>query len=116
VHRTGEWLPFPAIAGTWIGIEQSGQLFGGVLMARVSLIVSIGLALAASVLYALSSSIPKYEFSWGMLHRTGAPAWTLVFGIATLNLLACIGGWLIRANVEAHFVKQDNPEWEDLEI
>lgn len=99
-------LAFPAVAGTWIGIEQSRNLYGGVLMARVSLLATISLALGASALYTLGRQADSGPF----YSRTGHEAWLVLFGLAVINLLACMGGWVLRANVESHFVKRSDPD------
>lgn len=101
-------LAFPAIAGGWLGLDQVHNIFGGVLMARMSLIVTIVTALTASAFYALGPSDTGSTAAFSA--RPGLAVWMMLSGVAIINLAACMGGWLLRANVEAHFVKQVTPE------
>jgi hypothetical protein len=105
-------LAFPAIAGTWLGLEQSQSLYGGVLMARISLIITIVAALTSSAYYALGPADVGHSIA--LASRPGAAVWIVLVGVSATNLAACIGGWLLRANVESHFVKQRTPEMDDL--
>ena len=107
-------LAFPAVAGAWLGLSQSTQLYGGVLMARISLVVTIAVSLIASTYYVVGPVPGKMTASGPFLARPGAVGWVLLVSCAAMNVFACIGGWLLRAEVESHFVKQRTQEMDDL--
>ncbi len=107
-------LAFPGIASAWLGLEHSRGNYGGVLMARVSLLATVIIALTASAYYALGpvdlgSTLP---FS----ARPGLAVWMILCGAALINVGACIGGSLLRANVESYFVKRQTPEMEMISV
>ena len=92
-------LSFPAITGTWLGFRQTRNLYGGVLMARVSLITTVVLAMVAAAYYAAGPNAYSGSMTIGVLNRSVSTAWMLLSGVAVVNFLACSGGWLLRANV-----------------
>lgn len=106
-------LAFPAVASTWLGLENGRRLFGGVLMARVSLLTTIVVALISSVYYALGPASTNNKVA--LLSRPGAEIWSFLIGAAGVNLLACIGGWLLRARVEWIFTRRKGDAIDDLE-
>lgn len=101
-------LSFPAVAGGWIGLRSESNIFGGVLSARFSILITFVISLTASVYFVTGPHSAKARMPfWQLSAVRGGPFWTILAAISVINVSACIGAWLLRANVEAHFVKQD---------
>lgn len=97
-------LAAPAVMGAWAGFDAARTLSGGTLVARVSAISTIILALAAALVYA------GYPF---ILSKTGPQfndfikfVWIMLVGLAALNVISIGLSWFIRFRVQSHFLNQ----------
>ncbi|YCH09972.1 hypothetical protein ACTAQJ_10605 [Arthrobacter sp. alpha11c] len=97
-------LAAPALMGAWAGFDAARSLTGGTLVARVSAISTIILALAAALFYA------GYPFIVSKVN-TGLDDfmrffWVMLVGLALLNSVGIGLSWLIRFRVQSHFLDQ----------
>ncbi|MEO6533929.1 MAG: hypothetical protein ABIO06_10205 [Pseudolysinimonas sp.] len=93
-------LAFPAVAAAWSGIDQAAALRGGVLVAKVSSFVTLILALAASALYIVDPSGTPAE------QHLKTVLWTLILAGVSLNLVATIGSWRLRAGIQRRLISR----------
>lgn len=88
-------LAFPVVISLWAGLDRPPSLLGDVMIARVTKLLSITLAVLAAALYVLG---PLPGFPEGT-------QWVFLAGGATLNVSACVGSWTLRARVHDHFLR-----------
>ncbi len=105
-------LAFPAVIGIWSGFERDGSISGGTLAARTSSLVTVGISMVAAGVYVLGPSTDAGTRSVPLAHRAGSTLWLLIAAVATLNLVAGVGSWLLRALAESHFVTRNGPDTE----
>ena len=88
-------LAFPVVISLWAGFDRAPSLLGVVMIARVTKLISITLAVLAAALYVLGP-LPWFP---------GSAQWVFLAGGATLNVSACVGSWSLRARVHEHFLR-----------
>lgn len=87
-------LAFPSAIGLWLGVQSERRIGEGVLAARVSSIFTLVLAVIGAW-FSVILGDPSHQ-----------KAWLVLSFLATLNTIAPLASWGLRARLQSHFVER----------
>lgn len=99
-------LAFPTVAALWSGFGQSATLVGGTLAARVTALLTIAVALAASATYVLTNQGSSADGDLTWARAPGLGRWILICGLAWLIASGAVLSYFIRVHVEEFFARR----------